>query len=245
MTSTFEGDCLIGADGLRSFVRERLFGAQPSLRFSGYEAWRTLAPIDQVPSELRQPETNLWLGPDAHVVHYPVRGGSVVNLAVILGKQRRDAPPAESWSSPGDPEKIGRRFADWHPLLRALIAAPADWQSWPLYTLAPLSRWTAQRVALLGDAAHPMLPFLAQGAAQAIEDATALSAALREHPHIDQALGAYAAARLERTAKLQQASEKQGRIYHLAGARAVVRDIGMQALGPQRMLMRNDWIYRR
>jgi salicylate hydroxylase len=245
MSLSFEGDCLIGADGVQSFVRKRLLDpGGDGLQFSGYEAWRTLVPADRLSPDLLLPETNLWLGPDAHVVHYPLRGGTIVNIAVILGKAAKPAHQQDAWTNAGDPHSIAARFSKWHPLLRGLIASAAEWQTWPLFEHEPLSGWAAGRIALLGDAAHPMLPFLAQGAAQAIEDAAALGDALTQNPPVDIALSTYAAARRSHTAKVQKASHQQGVIYHLSGPAAAARDLTIRLLGPQRMLSRNDWIYR-
>jgi salicylate hydroxylase len=246
ITQTFEGTCLIGADGLQSFIRQRLQGSNTTdLRFSGQEAWRALIPAGQLQPDLKAAETNLWLGPDAHVVHYPVRSGTLVNVAVILGRVQPPEPRTDIWSNAGNRDLIARRFAKWHVLIRDLIAAAPEWLTWPLYELEPLAGWTAGRIALLGDAAHPMLPFLAQGAAQSIEDAAALAAALAEKPaSIEAALLAYAAMRRDHTAKVQKASKRQGEIYHLAGPAALARDFAIQAMGAKRMLARNDWIYR-
>jgi salicylate hydroxylase len=250
MTVALEGDCLIGADGVQSFVRQRLLSSSPKNdpRFSGHEAWRALVPADQVPPDLRnallQPETNLWLGRDAHAVHYPLRGGAIINIAIIIGKADVSKTKPDVWTNSGDPNVIKVRFSKWHPIVRGLIASAPDWRTWPLSELAPLSHWSAGRIALLGDAAHPMLPFLAQGAAQSIEDAEALGDALSRTSDIEAALAAYATARRGHTAKVQKASRQQGLIYHLSGPAALARDLAIQTLGPQRMLMRNDWIYR-
>jgi salicylate hydroxylase len=249
MTVTFDGDCLIGADGVQSFVRKRLLdSAKSDLTFSGQDAWRALIPADGLAPELRHPETNLWLGPDAHIVHYPVRGGALINVAIIIGKAQPPKPRTDDWTNAGDPHVIAARFSTWHPLVRSLIASAPEWQTWPLYERDPLSRWTAGPIALLGDAAHPMLPFLAQGAAQSIEDAAALGEVLGEalarNMPIDAALSIYDAKRRPHTAKVQKASRRQGLIYHMAGPAALARDLAMQAMGPKRMLARNDWIYR-
>jgi len=243
MTSSFEADCLIGADGIRSFVRSRLLGTSDDLAFSGYEAWRALAPTEALPQELRRPETNVWLGPDAHVVHYPLRQETVTNIAVIIGRLNEPERGTTGWSNAGDRNLIARRFKDWHPLLQKVIAAPDEWLCWPLYERATLASFSAGPIALLGDAAHPMLPFLAQGAAQAIEDAAALAQCLQNDSNVEAALGTYSKTRLARATKVQQASKQQGRIYHLSGAPALARDIGMRVMGAKRLLARNDWIY--
>jgi len=252
-TSTFEGDCLIGADGVQSFIRQRLLASSKTdLRFSGHEAWRALVPADRVTPELQdlllRPETNLWLGPNAHAVHYPLRGGTIVNIAIIIGKANPPKIKPDGWTNSGDPNVIKARFSNWHPIVRGLIASAPEWRTWPLAELAPLAHLSAGRIALLGDAAHPMLPFLAQGAAQAIEDAASLAQALSQafapNQSVEASLSAYDAARRKHTAKVQKASRQQGAIYHLSGPAALARDIAIQALGPQHMLARNDWIYR-
>jgi len=243
LTFSFEADCLIGADGIRSFVRSRLLGTSNDLAFSGYEAWRALAPTEALPAELRGPETNVWLGPDAHVVHYPLRQETITNIAVIIGRAHEPERGTAGWSNKGDPQTITRRFKDWHPLLQSVIAAPEEWLCWPLYERPPLASLSAGPIALLGDAAHPMLPFLAQGAAQAVEDAAALSQCLENDSKIETAFDAYSKKRLPRATKVQQASKQQGRIYHLSGAPALARDISMRLMGAKRLLARNDWIY--
>ncbi|HEY1736441.1 MAG TPA: FAD-dependent monooxygenase, partial [Methylovirgula sp.] len=198
LRASYRGDCLIGADGLRSFVRERMtaFPKPPTLPTTArYTSWRTLIAADDLPPAFRKRESVLWLGPGAHLVHYPLRGGSVVNVVAVLDDKVNIDWNADIWSAKGDPQKIAAQFSSWHPEARALIAAAPEWRTWPLVDLDPLSQWTAGRIALLGDAAHPMLPFLAQGAAQAIEDAAMLGALLSPEKPIEASLAAYAAAR--------------------------------------------------
>jgi salicylate hydroxylase len=233
------GDCLIGADGVRSFVRQRL-GAD-SAKYSGWTAWRATVDSARAPHAMRREETILWLGGKAHLVHYPLRGGAVINVVAILDEGFRH-DEAEFWSSPGDRNLLGARFSGWHEAARDLLRAAPDWRKWPLFDCNPIASWTAGRVALMGDAAHPMLPFLAQGAAQAIEDAGALGEILTRGQNIETSLRAYQEARCPRAARVQRASRGQAKIYHLAGPAAFLRDMALRALG-QKILARYDWLY--
>jgi salicylate hydroxylase len=233
------GDCLIGADGVRSFVRQRL-GAD-SAKFSGRTAWRTTIDSARAPSAMRSEETNLWLGRKAHLVHYPLCGGAVINVVAIVDEGfHPDA--AECWSSPGDRGFLGARFSGWQEAARDLLRAAPDWRKWPLFDCNPIASWTAGRVALMGDAAHPMLPFLAQGAAQAIEDADTLGEVLTRGQNIETSLREYQEARHARASRVQRASRSQAKIYHLAGPAALLRDLALRALG-QQILARYDWLY--
>ena len=234
------GDCLIGADGLRSFVRQRLHG--DALRFSGRTAWRATIEAARVPVAMRQKETNLWLGRKAHLVHYPLRGGAIVNVVAIVDE---DFHPDEKefWSSPGEPGFLEARFVRWDKTARDLLRAALAWQKWPLADRNPAASFVAGRVALIGDAAHPMLPFLAQGAAQAIEDAGVLGEVLARGQTIEAGLLAYQEKRLPRAVRVQKESRRQATIYHLGGPAAFLRDAALRALGPEKMLARYDWLY--
>ncbi len=192
---------------------------------------------------MRRDESSLWLGERAHLVHYPLRGGAVVNVVAIVDEDFRGSGGDEFWSCPGDAAALEARFSYWHASARDLLAAASDWRKWPLFDCDPLASWTAGRVALLGDAAHPMPPFLAQGAAQAIEDAAALGRALARGRDIEQGLAAYQAARQARAARVLRESRRQGAIYHLSGPAAFLRDAALQALGGARLLARYDWLY--
>jgi salicylate hydroxylase len=232
---------LIGADGLWSTVRTRL-GNRDTPRFRQRAAWRSLIPAADVPALFREPVVQLWLGRNAHLVHYPVRGGQMINIVAIA----RDFTEQPGWSADGSRRDVTSRFSRpaWSQSARDLLQRPGAWQSWSLYDLRPLRHWGEGPVTLLGDAAHPMLPFLAQGAGMAIEDALVLARCLGEGPDdIPAALRAYEDARRARTARVQQASRRNGVIYHKTGAEGIVRNIGMRLIGGPKLIRRYDWIY--
>ena len=238
------GDLLVGADGLRSAVRTRLGeGGAASPAFSGAFAWRALIDAGRLPAEWRGGETRLWLGPKLHLVTYPLRAGQLVNVIAVLAGAASSAAPKDEWNEPGDPARIEAAFAAAAPALRQLIAAAESWRVWPLHESAPLTNWSQGRVTLLGDAAHAMLPFLAQGAAQAIEDAAALGDALQANGDTDAALLAYERARMARATEVMRQSRKQGAVYHLSGPAAFVRNLVMRHSGEARLLKRLDWLY--
>lgn len=235
-------DLLIGADGIWSRARA-LAGLPAPTHYSGKTAWRTLIPREQAPIFAREAEVNLWLAPGAHLVHYPVCGGREINVVAII----EDAWHEEGWSAPGDPDVLTARFLGWNRRARELVGAAETWKRWALCDRAPESRWSRSRMTLLGDAAHPMMPFLAQGAGQAIEDGAALAARLGAPPHsgpaIAQALKAYEAARIPRTARIQREARRQSRIYHLGGITAQMRDAAIRLLPGDLLLSRYAWIF--
>jgi salicylate hydroxylase len=241
-----DGDLLVGADGLRSAVRERLgLGLADRPIWSGRTAWRALLDSASAPAHALRLETSLWFGPHAHLVHYPLRGGDVVNVVAIIEDDWRGAEETDIWATSGAPGDVRPFFAHWHPDARALVEAVPEWRRWPLFDRHVARRWTDARVALAGDAAHPMMPFLAQGAAQSIEDADALGRAFSKHgSSVELALSAYERERIGRAAAVQLASRRQGSIYHLAGPAALARDLVLSHLGLERTLRRLDWLYR-
>lgn len=241
-----EGAGLVGADGLRSAVRGRLLPTEKDAPvYSGLTAWRALVPAELAPAAFRVRESNLWMLPGAHVVHYPLRDASIINVVVIVAEPPRQSEGASILSLDG--AQLARALERLHPAteLRALIEAGASWRHWPLFGRPPLESWSQGAVTLLGDAAHPMLPFLAQGAAQAIEDAEALGRAfLQLGATAETAFAAYQQIRIPRASQVVRASRRQGDYFHLAGPTALGRDLAIRALGGRGMLARNAWLYR-
>lgn len=227
---------VVGADGVWSKLRQTIRQAAPD--YAGYVAWRGTVDRKRVPLELAGNETGLWLGRRGHVVHYPIAGGALVNIVVI----ERRAEPVKGWSVPGRRIKLLARYNEAATPLRELIAGPQEWLLWSLFD-APVRRIASGRIALLGDAAHPVLPFLAQGAALAIEDAAILAAALGSGTDPSTAFASYARQRVKRVRKVQRQARRNGIIYHLAGPAAVARNVIMRRLGPERMAARYSWIY--
>jgi salicylate hydroxylase len=236
---------LIGADGIWSAVRHHLFPeVQP--RFSGLIAWRGTLDATQLPREYTSARVQLWMGPNAHLVAYPISGGRQINVvAVVPGTWNRPG-----WSARGEIGEIKNAFAAsiWPSPARMMISAVDDWRKWALFTVPEGGQWTDGAIALLGDAAHAMLPFAAQGAGMAIEDAAVLARCLGEiagesTANIPAALERYARLRRARLMRIQRTARRNGTVYHLKGAVALARDLFIRSIGPQRMLARQDWIY--
>jgi 2-polyprenyl-6-methoxyphenol hydroxylase-like FAD-dependent oxidoreductase len=232
---------LIGADGVWSTLRGRL-QARPQPKFRHRTAWRALIPAEQAPEQFREPLVHLWLGLGAHLVHYPVKAGRLINIVAIV----HDDWNKTGWSAAGERAEIMRHFSGfaWDNSARALVALPERWLKWALYDRAEPFRGSGGAVTLIGDAAHPMLPFLAQGAGLAIEDAAVLAAMLADYGDDPaDALRAYEGARWHRAYRAQQASRRQGRIYGMSGPEAFIRNVAMRAMGGEKLLSRFDWLY--
>ncbi len=235
------GAALIGADGIWSGVNERLkIQRKPS--FAHRTAWRALLPAESVPMHFRSDMVNLWLGSDAHLVLYPVKGGRLINMVGIVHDEWHET----GWKAAGDRNEILRHFArfSWADTVRKLIAIPDQWLKWALFDRATPFPGATGPVTLIGDAAHPMLPFLAQGGGMAIEDAVVLADSLKANPGSPQAgLRAYEKARRGRTERAQQVARKQGKLYSQTGPEVLIRNFGMRLLGGERLLRRYDWLY--
>ncbi len=238
-----EADVALGADGLRSAVRSGLFGARPA-RFTGQAAWRGTVAADALPRDLVRPEATVWMGPGRHLVTYYVRAGALVNFVAV---EERAAWTEESWSAPGDIAEVRAAFADWHPAASGVLAAAGSCLLWGLFDHPPLPAWSQGRVGLLGDACHPMLPFMAQGAVQAFEDGATLARLLPGAEDIEAALRAYHAARFARASRVQAQARANARLYHARSPVGRLARHGPIALGsrlaPDLAMSRLDWLY--
>ena len=219
----FTADAVIGADGIHSIVRAQVLGEQAA-RFTGHVAWRALVPMSAAAKVLQSEtaEVTAWWGPRRHFVHYPVRRGEWLNCVCIV---EQAGWTEESWRRTGTRSELLGEFADWHAELSGLIQAAASDSlfKWALYDRRPLPQWGKHRVTLLGDACHPMLPFMAQGGAMAIEDAAILANCLKSAA-IPRAFLRYADLRRARTTWVQQVSRRNGWVYHLGGPVAWARN---------------------
>ena len=207
---SFSGDALIGADGIRSVIREQI-NNRAAPRFTGQIAWRGTVATKDLPADRLPPAANVWMGPNRHFVAYYLRGGELINFVAV---EERDQWTEESWSLKGQTSDLLAAFEGWDPIVTQLINAASDCYLWGLFDHAPLPHWTKGRVTLLGDAAHPMLPFMAQGAAIATEDAWVLSQKLLTTQNIKAALQAYELARKARATKLQALSRGNAKLFH-------------------------------
>ena len=241
--STFEADLIVGADGVRSAIRSALFGAEEP-RFTGHMCYRAVVPVGTLVDYV-SPDTSFWLGPNGHIVTYYVRGGAAVNIVAVA--ETADWVE-ESWNVASSREEMLGAFRGWHRNIDALFQRVDEVYKWGLFDRDPMTRWSQGRVTLLGDAAHPMLPFLSQGAAMAIEDAYVLAASLAAHGNdIATALNDYERERLSRTSRVQLEARERGRTYHLPSAFAQARRDFMYWLrglfNPQASGIRANWVY--
>lgn len=234
------GKALIGADGLWSNIRKQLLDDDPP-RVSGHTTYRSVIPTDQMPEDLRWNAATLWAGPKCHIVHYPLSGWKVFNLVVTY---HNDAPEPVA-GQPVTREEVEKGFEHVSPVARQIIERGKDWKLWVLCDREPVLNWTEGRVALLGDAAHPMLQYFAQGACMAMEDAVCLSHELAEgEGDLEERLVSYQNRRRLRTARLQLQSRAIGEhIYHPSEAHAALRNAIMAAKTPDDWYDHIQWLY--
>jgi salicylate hydroxylase len=227
------GDLLIGADGIHSVVRASLWGdAKPA--FTGNVAWRALVPAEKMPSDLIRPMSSVWWGPHKHFVHYYVRRGEFVNCVCVVEKTGWEV---ESWTEQGEHEELKSDFSGWHDDIQMLIDN-ADRDSlfkWTLYDRPSMNAWGKGRVTLLGDACHPTLPFMAQGAAMAIEDAAVLADCIEQNGDVASRLKRYEDLRRDRTASIQRGSRRNASVFHMTGIKAWARNRAAKTAGARTM----------
>ena len=234
------GDALIGADGVHSNIRSRLFG-HGHATFTGYMAWRGVVPMERLPPRLRQQYGMTWIGPRGHIVTYPLRRGELLNFVTAI--ERVDWL-IESWSEAGSVEECRQDFAAWHADVLAIVDAIDVPYKWAMLGREPLEHWSVGRVSLLGDACHPTLPFLAQGANMAIEDGMVLARCLEAYD-IPEALRRYEAVRLDRTSRIVRGSLENVSRYHNPQLADPVQAQAFMAreFAPRAMGARYDWLY--
>jgi salicylate hydroxylase len=237
---TAEVDLLIGADGIHSTVQRLLFGEQ-SPHFTGCIAYRGLIPAERVADLEIAVESQVWMGPGRHFVHYYVQGERLLNWVALV---EQDTWQRESWTDRGEVADALAAYEGWHGQIRRIIESVDETFIWALFDRAPLKRWSQGRVTLLGDACHPMLPFMAQGAAQAIEDGAALAACLAETSGVEAALRRYESLRLPRASKIQAMSAQNKVRFHLPdGPEQEERDRQMATQSTDWSINAVAWIY--
>jgi salicylate hydroxylase len=234
-----EGRALIGADGLWSRTREKLIGDGPP-RVSGHIAYRAVLRRDEVPEDLWGPDVVLWAGPRTHLVHYPLRRGELFNLVAVFHSDRYE----EGWNAIGDVEELRRHFNGQRPEVQRLLDKIETWRMWVLCDREPVKNWAKGNVVLMGDAAHPMLQYLAQGACMAIEDAVQIADEVERHPDdLPAAFKAFEQARYLRTGRVQLMARVYGEFYHARGVTAELRDIMLSNRTAQQAFDGVAWLY--
>jgi 3-hydroxybenzoate 6-monooxygenase len=232
------GTALVGADGVKSAVRRQFVGDEA--RVSGHVVYRAVVEKNDFPADLRWNAASIWVGPNCHLVHYPLRGGEQYNVVVTFHSREK-----EEWSvREGSRDEVRSYFDGICPRARQLIELPKDWKRWATADREPIAQWTFGRTTLLGDAAHPTLQYLAQGACMAMEDAVTLGEALRAHDNdIGRAFALYPRSRVARTARVVLSAREMGRIFHARGVERLVRNDLWRGRTPERFYDAMEWLY--
>ncbi|WP_415258331.1 3-hydroxybenzoate 6-monooxygenase [Thauera phenylacetica] len=233
-----KGVALIGADGVKSVVREQFVG-DPA-RVTGHVVYRAVVDKEDFPEDLRWNAASIWVGPNCHLVHYPLRGGEQYNVVVTFHSREQ-----EEWGvTEGSKEEVQSYFQGICPKARQLIELPKSWKRWATADREPIGQWTFGRVTLLGDAAHPTTQYMAQGACMAMEDAVTLGEALRVNDNdFVKAFDLYQRSRVARTARIVLSSREMGRIYHAKGVERLVRNDLWRGRTPERFYDAMEWLY--
>lgn len=236
---TARGCALIGADGLWSTIRGSFSKTEPAT--AGVTAWRALLPASRVPDAVKTAGIAAYLGPGAHIVQYSLDADATVNLVAMI----EETINFDGWASPGDGAELLPFFYGWNDQIYSLLELPDDWHKWTVMCMDPLPQWGEGPVTLVGDAAHPIEPFMAQGGSAAIEDAASLSAAVAAYPDdIAAAFRFFESSRKARIIRIQKASHRRGRIYHMSGLMRWARNQILRRRDPEAFLTRYDWLYR-
>ncbi len=235
--SSEQGDILVGADGLKSTIARQIVG-EVQATYTGDAAWRITVPVERLPKPFLPQVMSVFMGPGGHAVCYYLRGGALLNFVGII---ETELATEESWTQKFPWEQLKADYAGWHPAIQTIIDAADRDQCyrWSLHNRPPVRNWSTRRATILGDSAHATLPYLAQGAAMAIEDGAVLARALRQETDIAEALDLYQRNRVDRTARIVEQSTQNRRLFHLPSQEAMREEFSKRNQGEER----NRWLY--